>query len=61
MSRRKQQVLNNLKSREDAIIRPADKGGGVVVMNKADYMREALIQLENPNFYLRLPRLVPVT
>ncbi|CAN7978809.1 unnamed protein product, partial [Ixodes persulcatus] len=55
LSRREQQVLTNLKSREDVIIRPADKGGGVVVMNRADYMREALTQLENPNFYLRLP------
>ncbi|CAN7943058.1 unnamed protein product, partial [Ixodes hexagonus] len=55
LSKREQQVLNNLKSREDIIIRPADKGGGIVVMNRADYIGEASRQLDNVDFYQRLP------
>jgi len=33
------QAINNLKRREDIIITKPDKGSGVVVMDKTDYLR----------------------
>lgn len=40
-----------LQACTDIIIRPADKGGGIVVMDIADYMMVANRQLSGSNFY----------
>jgi hypothetical protein len=34
-------ALQNLRSNEDIIIKPADKGSAVVVMDKSAYIQEA--------------------
>ena len=50
-------ALKNLKSRNDIVIKPADKGGRVVVWRKDLYIEEGLSQLENnDNFYKKKAR-----
>lgn len=40
-----------LGRRKDIVIKPADKGGAVVVMSREAYKAEGLRQLENPKYY----------
>jgi hypothetical protein len=49
-------VLQNLRSNEDIIIKPADKGSAVVVMDKSAYIREAGRQLSDDRFYNKLDK-----
>lgn len=49
------QASKELKSFEDIIIFPADKGGGIVIQNEEDYIKEANRQLNNTDHYKRLP------
>ena len=44
-------ALNSLRSRSDIIIKPADKGSAVVVMDRQKYIDEAHRQLNNPMNY----------
>ena len=44
-------VLQSLIFSEDIIIKPADKGSAVVVMDKSAYIREAERQLSDDRFY----------
>ena len=46
--------LKRLRNRDDKIIKPADKGSAVVVMNKTDYIAEANRQLSDDRFYKKL-------
>ena len=48
-------AIQSLKNNHDIIIKPADKGGATVVMNRTDYLNEAQNQLDNPEYYTRLP------
>ena len=48
------QSLQDLEKREDIIIKPADKGSAVVVMDKIDYINEAERQLSDSRFYKKL-------
>ena len=54
LSRSELKALNSLSSRSDIIIKPADKGGAVVVMNTSDYTAEAHKQLSDTKFYKQL-------
>lgn len=47
-------ALSSLRNNQDLIIKPADKGGATVIMNKSSYLREAYRQLNNSNYYRRL-------
>ena len=47
-------ALKALKDQEDIVIKPADKGGAVVVMDKTDYIAEGNRQLSNSIFYKQL-------
>lgn len=47
-------AVETLRKRADITIKAADKGGAVVVMNTADYIGEALRQLTDRSFYMRL-------
>ena len=49
-------ALQGLKANKDIIIKNADKGGAVVVMNTKDYIKEAERQLNDENFYVKIPR-----
>lgn len=50
------QALSDLRGNLDIIIKPADKGGAIVVLNKADYINEANRQLNNVTHYSPTPR-----
>ncbi|GFR68347.1 hypothetical protein ElyMa_002018900 [Elysia marginata] len=47
-------ALKDLKTNTNIIIKPADKGGAVVVMNTADYTTECTKQLSNTLYYKKL-------
>ena len=48
-------ALKSLKSRQDIVIKPADKGGAVVVWDRAAYIGEASRQLNDSSFYEPIP------
>ena len=48
-------ILKRLKSYEDIIIKPADKGSSIVILNTKDYIQEANQQLNNPKHYKKIP------
>ncbi len=48
-------ALDSLKNNSKIIIKPADKGSNVVILNKKDYIQEGLRQLHNTDFYAPQP------
>ena len=48
-------ALKELQSNEKIVIKPADKGSGVVIMDRIDYLREGYTQLSDIRFYTKLP------
>lgn len=53
-NRQDRQILANISSNKDIIIKPADKGGGLVILDKKDYISEVYRQLRDETFYLKL-------
>lgn len=51
LSKREEAALSTLSSLPDIIIKPADKGGAIVILNKTDYLNEAYRQLNDTSFY----------
>lgn len=49
------EALKSLRNRSDIVIKPADKGGAVVVWKKELYLAEVNKQLSNSEFYSNLP------
>ena len=49
-------ALKSLTLNQDIVIKPADKGGAIVVLNTTDYINEGLRQLNNKTFYRKLGR-----
>jgi hypothetical protein len=47
-------AIQELKERDDIVIKQADKGSVVVVMDKVDYLEEANRQLADERFYKKL-------
>ena len=54
LSKAEADSLNALSSNGDIIIKPADKGGATVLMNRKAYIGEALRQLNNTKYYKKL-------
>ncbi|XP_052259228.1 uncharacterized protein LOC127863640 [Dreissena polymorpha] len=54
LTKHERQALRSLKNNNDIIIKPADKGSAVVVMDKEQYISEADRQLGDARFYRRL-------
>ena len=48
-------ALRNLRNRKDIVIKPADKGGAVVVWDRNAYIEEANRQLKDESFYATSP------
>ena len=46
--------MRELHNNNDIVIKPADKGGSIVIMDTTDYIFEAEKQLNNPDHYERL-------
>ena len=51
LPREERQALSSLRTRTDIIIKPADKGSAVVVMDRQQYIDEAMRQLNNQSHY----------
>jgi len=51
---RLRKALNTLRNDNTIIIKPADKGGATVIINRTDYIIEAERQLSNPDHYRKL-------
>ena len=56
LTKRERAALERLQTRNDIIIKRADKGGATVIMNKTDYHNEAMRQLNNTDNYIREPQ-----
>ena len=54
ISRDEQQALNNLKNDANIIIKQADKGGAIVIMDKSHYKEMVLEQLNDTEYYKKL-------
>jgi hypothetical protein len=48
------QAIHNLKTDNDLIVKPADKGGAIVIWPKDAYLAEAYRQLNDSNHYQKL-------
>ena len=55
LSKKEKDALKTLSKREDIIITKADKGGAVAIIDVHDYVKEANRQLDNTEFYKKLP------
>ena len=51
LTRQETKALHSLKKRTDIVIKPADKGSAVVVMDRDHYISEAERQLNDKDFY----------
>lgn len=51
MKKKKKKALETLAQRTDIVIKPADKGGAIVIINQHDYIKEAHRQLSDSSFY----------
>ena len=49
-------ALTELRNNTSIIIKPADKGGAIVILNRLDYIAEGLRQLNNTEFYRKIPK-----
>ena len=47
-------AIKSLSSNPNIVIKPADKGSGIVVMNREDYIKEGERQLSDTNFYQKV-------
>ena len=47
-------AIQELKERDDIVIKPVDKDSAVVVMDKVDYLEEANRQLTDERFYQKI-------
>ena len=48
-------AISTLKNNTQIVIKKADKGSAIVVMNKSDYITEATRQLADGKFYIKTP------
>ena len=55
-STKQKKLLAELRARTDIVIKKADKGNNVVIMNKEDYLTEAMRQLSDRKFYRPLAK-----
>ncbi len=55
-TREEQEGLKSLKNMDDIVIKPADKGGKVCVWDKDLYVQEGVRQLQDEQFYNKLPK-----
>ena len=54
ISRGERKAITQLNKNHNIIIKPADKGSAVVVMNRDDYIAEGYKQLSDTNFYMKV-------
>lgn len=65
LTRQETLALHQLIHNTEIVIKPADKGSVVVIMDTDQYIQEAYRQLHNPKYYIKLkqqiyPKTIPV-
>ena len=55
LSDEQRKAIVDLANDDSIIIKPADKGGSIVIMNSDDYINACFDTLADPNFYEELP------
>ena len=55
LSVEQRKAIVDLENDDSIIIKPADKGGPIVIMNSDDYINACFDTLADPNFYEELP------
>ena len=55
LSKGEQAAIKSLSNNRSIVIKPADKGGAVVVQDVLDYISEGMRQLSDPKFYIETP------
>ena len=53
LTREEKQRLNLLQNNQHIVVKPADKGSAIVIMNRTDYITEATRQLSDTKFYTK--------
>ena len=53
-TKEERKAMKTLRTNQNIVIKPADKGGAIVIMNKQDYIDEGLRQLANKDHYKEL-------
>lgn len=56
LSTAERNAIKELNNNKEIIIKPADKGGAIVILNTKDYIKEAQRQLGDINFYQKLDK-----
>ena len=51
LSYNESKALHTLKNNNNIVIKPADKGSSIVIMDKADYLQEGYRQIANEKYY----------
>ena len=54
ISVKERKAIKNLKQNNNIIIKPSDKGGAIVILNKEDYIKEGERQLQQQQHYKKL-------
>ena len=54
LSSNQRRALHDLKRNNDIVIKPSDKGGSIVIMNKDNYMKETCTHLHDGRFYQKI-------
>ena len=54
INREEQKALENLSNYDDIIIKQADKGSAVIILDRDKYIAEAMRQLKDSEFYISL-------
>ena len=54
LSQQERKALKSLRKNKNIVIKPADKGTTLVIMNRADYIQEGERQLSNDKFYKKI-------
>ena len=53
-SPKEKRAITKLRENPNIVIKPADKGGAIVILNRSDYLKEGFRQLSNTEFYTQL-------
>ena len=53
LTQEEKQRLNLLQNNQHIVVKPADKGSAIVIMNRTDYITEATRQLSDTKFYTK--------
>ena len=59
-TKEERKAISTLRKNLDIVIKPADKGGAIVILNKTDYIKEGERQLANTDHYKHIEDIKPL-